>query len=172
MTENNKYKFIAAVCVLTALPCGLLARHFVSGGRELRKADALRLYEMRTGAGARIIAGEMSGRYNLARLAADPGFASAGASGRKAALAARLKELPNIGYELALLSSDGKVVARVAAAKDGKQPVDYAGSRVLDGARVSGTQSGAVEYGEYTPPALLLAAPVGPGGKGGFVGGA
>jgi len=166
MQEKNKYKFLATVICLFLLPFIIVSRHFAIGSRSLQKNETLRHSEMRTVAGAGIAANEINTSYNLSRLTGDKKFLAAGTGGRKAEMALKVKETPLIYSELALLTASGREVCRVAAGKDGKPLIDYAKSGVFAEAKKTAAAAGAVEYGEYTPPALVLAGPVGaPGGK-------
>ncbi|MCX5792183.1 MAG: cache domain-containing protein [Elusimicrobia bacterium] len=166
---NGKYKFLAAVIGLFLLPFLIISGHFVYGNTALRKNDMLRYFEMRTLAGARIIANEMNANYNLSRLTGDKKFREAGAAGRRSVMEQRTKEMPFIYSELALVTAAGREVCRVSAGRDGKPAIDYAKSRVFEEAAKTAAPAGAVEYGEYTPPALILAQPVETaGGKPGY----
>lgn len=160
MPDKNKFKFTAAVICLFLLPFLLISGQFVYGSKELRKNDMLRYFEMRTLAGARIVANELNANYNLSRMTGGKEFRDSGAAGRKAAMALKVKETPFIYSELALVGASGREVCRVSGGKDGKPVIDYAKSSVFAEAKKTASPVGAVEYGDYTPPALILAQPV------------
>ena len=156
MTENNKYKFMAAVTGLFLVPFLVLSNHFISGEGALQKKDTLSYMELRTNTGAGIISDVLNLNYSLSRLAGD----KAGAAGLKEELAARVKANPFIYSELALLGPSGAELARFSADKSVKTRLDYSKSQSFSEARQTLSAAGAVEYGEYTPPALLLAEPL------------
>jgi len=158
MNGNNKYKFIAAATGLFLLPFLILSGHFISGEAELQKKDTLRYLELRTMTGAGIISDVLNLNYNLTRLAGSR--ASSGAEALKQDLSAKVKENPFIYSELALLGPSGSELARFSAEKSGRARLDYASSQVFAEAKKSRSPAGAVEYGDYTPPALFLAEPV------------
>ncbi|HNW43513.1 MAG TPA: cache domain-containing protein [Elusimicrobiales bacterium] len=160
MNAKNKYKFVAAVTGLFLVPFLLLSRHFVNGSMELRKNDLLRYSEMRTLAAARIFSNEINANYNLSRLTDDKKFLQSGTEGRKTAMALRVKESPFIYSELALLAASGRELCRASAGKDGKPVIDYGKTAVFEGAKKAAASAGAVEYGDYTPPALILVVPL------------
>ena len=155
MNGNNKYKFSAAVAGLFLVPFLLLSRHFIYGEKELQRNDTLRYLELRTATGAGIISDVLNLNYNLTRAAG--GRLSGGAAALKADLAARARENPFIYSELALLGPSG---AELAHYPGGKARLEFGKSQVFAAAKASGGPAGAVEYGEYTPPALLLAEPL------------
>lgn len=161
MEEKNKYKFMAAVTALFLVPFLLLSRHFIYGAAALQKNDTLRYLELRTSTGSGIISGVLGLNYNLSRLAAG----KSGAAALKTELARHVKDNPFIYSELALLGASGSELARFSAEKSVRQRLNYSGSPELAEARRSLGPAGAVEYGEYTPPALILAEPVLKAGK-------
>ncbi|MHB0996334.1 MAG: cache domain-containing protein [Elusimicrobiales bacterium] len=161
MDEKNKYKFMAAVAGLFLLPFLLLSRHFIYGAAELQKNDTLRYLELRTTTGSGIISGVLGLNYNLSRLTAG----KAGAAALKAELARYVKENPFIYSELALLGASGSELARFSAEKSVRLRLNYSGRPELAEAKSSQGPAGAVEYGEYTPPALIIAEPLMKGGK-------
>lgn len=171
MTEHNKYKFVFAVISLFLLPFMIVSGQFISGSKTLRKNDMLRYFEMRTLAGARIISNELNTNYNLARITEDNKFLESGEAGRKKILEQRIKEQPFIYSELALLTASGREICRVSDGKGRKPAVNYAKSQVFEQAKKTAVPAGAVEYGEYTPPALILAGPVAAAGGGTSSGG-
>ncbi|MCM2266146.1 MAG: cache domain-containing protein [Elusimicrobiales bacterium] len=152
MNGRNKYKFIAAVAALFLVPFLILSRHFIYGERELEKKDVLRYLELRTLTGAGIISDVLNLNYSLSRLTAS----AKGREGVRAELQRRVKENPFIYSELALLGPSGSELARYSAEKSVKARLEYAKSQVFAEARQAGGAAGAVEYGEYTPPALVL----------------
>jgi len=158
MNPNNKYKFTFAVTGLFLIPFLILSMHFIRGEAELRRNDMLRYLELRTLTGAGIISDVLSLNYNLSR-AAGTG-ASAGTAALKARLAGLVKENPFIYSELSLLGPSGGELARYAADKSVKSRLSYSSSPSLAEARRTLAPAGAVEYGEYTPPALVLAEPL------------
>lgn len=162
MNGNNKYKFVAAAAGLFLVPFLILSKHFISGETELQRKDTLRYMEMRTMTGAGIISDVLNLNYSLSRAAG--GRAARGAEALKQDLAARVRENPFIYSELALLSPSGAELARYAADTAGKTRLNYSSSQVFAEAKASLAPAGAVEYGEYTPPALVLAEPLVKGG--------
>lgn len=158
MTGNNKYKFMAAVTGLFLLPFLLLSRHFIYGESELQKKDTLSYLELRTTTGAGIISDVLNLNYSLSRIAG--ARAASGAAAIKEELAGRVKENPFIYSELALFGPTGSELARFSAERSVKSRLDYSKSQVFSEARQSLSPAGAVEYGEYTPPALILAEPL------------
>jgi hypothetical protein len=158
MTGNNKYKFIAAVIGLFLLPFLILSRHFIYGEVELQKKDTLRYLELRTTTGAGIISDVLNLNYSLSRLAGDK--FSSGAAALKEELAGRVKANPFIYSELALLGPSGAELARFSADKSVKLRLEYSKSQIFSEAKQTLSPAGAVEYGEYTPPALVLAEPL------------
>lgn len=158
MNQNNKYKFTFTVTGLFLIPFLILSMHFVRGEAEIRRNDTLRYLELRTLTGAGIISDVLSLNYNLSR-AAGTG-ASAGAAALKTRLAGLVRENPFIYSELSLLGPSGGELARYAADKSVKTRLSYSGSPSLAEARRTLAPAGAVEYGEYTPPALVLAEPL------------
>jgi len=161
MSGNNKYKFMAAVTALFLVPFLILSRHFIYGAAELQKNDMLRYLELRTVTGAGIISDVLNLNYSLTRLAAG----KSGSADLKAELDRRVKGNPFIYSELALLNASGSELARFSAGKSVRNRVEYSKSGELAEAKRSLAPAGAVEYGEYTPPALILAEPVLKAGK-------
>jgi hypothetical protein len=160
MNGTNKYKFMAAVAALFLTPFLLLSRHFMYGENEIQRNDVLRNLELRTLTGAGMISEVLNINYSLSRMVAG----SKGAAGIKAELERRVRENPFIYSELALLNGSGSEVARYSAEKGAKAKVDYSRSQAFMEARQTLAPAGAVEYGEYTPPALVLSEPVGAAG--------
>ncbi len=162
MNGNNKYKFVTAVVALFLVPFMILSRHFIYGAGELQKNDTLRYLELRTVTGAGIISDVLNLNYSLARITASR---AGSAAGLKAELERHVKENPFIYSELALLGPTGSELARFSADKSVKAPVEYSKSPALAEAKQTLAPAGAVEYGEYTPPALVLSEPLLKGGK-------
>ena len=156
MTRSNKYKFIGAVIGLFLVPFLILSRHFIYGESELQKKDTLSYLELRTTTGAGIISGVLNLNYSLSRAAG----AAAGTAALKEELAGRVKANPFIYSELALLGPSGAELARFSADRSVKSHLDYSKSQVFAEAKQTLSPAGAVEYGEYTPPALVLAEPL------------
>ena len=156
MSVNNKYKFIAAVTALFLIPFLILSRHFIYGASELQRNDTLRYLELRTTTGAGIISNLLNLDYSLFRIAG----AAGGQSALKAELQRHVKENPFIYSELALLGPTGAEVARFTADKSVKTRIDYAKTPAFAEARDTLDPAGEVEYGDYTPPALVLAEPL------------
>ncbi len=164
MIENNKYKFTAVVIFIFLVPFLLLSRHFIYGERDLQKKDTLNYLELRTMTGAGIISNVLNLNYSLARIAGEK--RASGEKALKNELSTRVRENPFIYSELALLSASGAELARFSAEKSVASRLDYSKSQVFSEAKQTRSPAGAVEYGEYTPPALVLAEPViskGPG---------
>lgn len=161
MTAKNKYLFISAVAGLFLVPFLILSRHFVYGEGELRKKDTLRYMELRTSAGAGIVSDVLNLDYSLSRAVQS----ASGDGAVKAALSRRVRENPFICSELALLSPSGRELARYSAESAVKTRLDYSSTQAFEGARRTLGPAGAVEYGEYTPPALVIAEPLMRGGK-------
>lgn len=166
---GNKIKFTALVSLMFLLPFLLLSRHFISGEGELRKKDTLRYLELRTSAAAGIISDILNLDYSLNRVAAS--VSSGGISAVRKGLAAKVKESPFIYSELALLDPSGKTAARYSAERSSQPPLDYRASPVFAESKRTGAPAGAVEYGEYTPPALVLAEPLAADGSRYFLAG-
>lgn len=160
MQDYKRLRFIAAVIGMFLVPFLILSHHFADGNRELQKTYTLRYLEMRTSAGARIVADVLNTTYNLSRLTADKNFAK----DRRGALAKKVNDSPFIYSELVLLGRSGGEVLRVPSAKKGVTAFDYGKSQVFAEAKKTAQAAGAVEYGAYTPPALLIAEPVGGAG--------
>ena len=153
-----KQKFIAAVALLFLLPFLLLSRQFIYGEKEIQQRDAVAFLELRAVTAASIISDVLNLNYSLNRIAgtAVPG----GAAAVKKELGERVKQNPFVYSELALLSASGSELARFSAYKEPGQRLDYSKSDVFAAAKKTSAPAGAVEYGEYTPPALVLAEPL------------
>lgn len=162
MNGKNNIKFVAAVAGLFLVPFLILSKHFVYSEGQLQRKDMLRYLELRTLTGARIVSDVLNMNYSLSRLASAGGSGQAGA---KAELQRRVKESPFLYSELALLSAGGSELARFSAEKSVKTRLDYAKTQAFAEARDSQAPAGAVEFGEYAPPALLLCEPQ-PAGRG------
>lgn len=164
MTIDNKYKFMGAVIGIFLVPFLLLSRHFIYGESALQKKDTLSYMELRTTTGAGIISDVLNLNYNLFRIAG--GKAASGAAALKEELAGKVRENPFIYSELALLSPTGSELASFSADKSVRSHLDYSKSQVFLEAKQLLSPAGAVEYGEYTPPALVLAEPLMKNGSG------
>ncbi len=164
MNGNNKYKFTAVVTGLFLTPFLILSSHFIYGESELQKKDTLRYLELRTTTGAGIISDVLNLNYSLSRIVG--ARAAAGAWAVKEELAGRVKANPFIYSELALLGPSGAELARFSAAKSVKSHLDYSKNRIFSEAKQTLSPAGAVEYGEYTPPALVLIEPLMKNGSG------
>ncbi len=162
MNSKNKLKFVAAVAGLFLVPFLILSKHFVYNEGQLQRKDMLRYLELRTLTGSRIVSDVLNMNYSLSRLASAGG---PGQSGAREELQRRVKESPFIYSELALLSAGGSQLARFSAEKSVKTRLDYARTQVFAEAKASQAPAGAVEFGEYTPPALLICEPQ-PAGRG------
>ncbi len=163
MDGNNKYKFVASVTALFLTPFLILSGHFISGEAEIQARDTLRYLELRTMTGAGIVSDVLNLNYNLSRVAGSR--VAGGVPALKKDLEARVRENPFIYSELALLSPAGAELGRYSAEKSPASGIKYSSSRVFEEAKRTKTPAGAVEYGEYTPPALLLAEPLLKDGK-------
>ena len=159
MNSNNKYKFLAMVAFMFLLPFLVLARHFFSGNKELEKKDALAYMEMRTRIVANIAADLLTLNYDISRFSSSEEFIDASREVRKKKLENRIKENPSIYSEFSILDVSGKETLKIGpgASKDLK---DYSKAEFFRKAVSNSEPSGAVEYGEYTPPALVLVAPL------------
>lgn len=154
MAGNKEIKFVAAVSGLFLVPFLLLSRHFIYGETELEKQDSLRYLELRTSTAAGIISDVLNLNYSLARAAG--GRLAAGERALREDLAARARENPFIYSELALLGPGGAELARFPSGSKGPAPW----AQALAEAKATRATAGAVEYGEYTPPALVIAEPL------------
>jgi len=159
MNGNNKYKFMALTALIFLLPFLVLSTHFVSGNKELEKRDTLSYMEFRTRTVANIAADLLTLNYDVSRLSSSSEFLGASGEARKKILEARIKENPSIYSEFSILNSSGKEVVKTGqgASKDLK---DYSTTELFKNAVSAQEPSGAVEYGEYTPPALVLVEPL------------
>ena len=159
MNSNNKYKFLAMVAFMFLLPFLILARHFISGNRELEKKDALAYMQVRTRVVANIAADLLKLNYDISGLSSSEEFINASREARKKKLETRIKENPSIYSEFSVLDASGKETLKTGpgASKDLK---DYSKTDFFKNAASEHESSGAVEYGEYTPPALVLVEPL------------
>lgn len=157
INHANKYKFIAAVTFLFLVPFLILSRHFMYGNKELEKKDTMMYMELRTKAISNIAGDLLAFNYDISVLLT-PEFMRAGNDVRKAMMEKKIKEKPSIYSEFSILNAAGREIVKTGtgSARDLK---DYSGTEVFKKA-VPGTESsGAVEYGQYTPPALVLIQP-------------
>lgn len=156
MAVKNKYKFMGTVTALFLVPFLILSRHFIYGAAELKNNDTLRYLELRTTTGASIISNVLNLDYSLARIAGPAG----GQAALKSELQRHVKENPFIYSELALLGPSGAETARFTADKSVNTRIDYSKTQAFAEARQTLDPAGEVEYGDYTPPALVLAEPL------------
>ena len=157
--NKNKYKFIAVVTVLFLMPFIILSKHFLYDNTELMKKDALSYMDMRTKTVSNIAAEILAINYDVSRLAYAPDFVNASGDGRKKLMEKKIKENPSIYSGFSVLNSAGKETVKTGA-NSPKDLRDYSGTEIFRQASLGAESSGAVEYGEYTPPALVLAQPV------------
>ncbi|MBU2574621.1 MAG: cache domain-containing protein [Elusimicrobia bacterium] len=157
MDKINKYKFIAVVTILFLLPFLILSRHFMYGNRELVKRDTMMSMEMRTKTVANIAADLLAYNYDISAMLS-PEFVRASNAVRKKLMEKKIKEKPSIYSEFSVLSAAGKEVVKTGT-NSPKDLKDYSGTEVFRRAVSGPEHSGAVEYGEYTPPALMLIQP-------------
>lgn len=155
---SAKHKFIASVALLFLFPFLLLSRHFIYGEKEIQQRDTVSYLELRTATAASLISDVLNLNYSLNRLAGPA--VPAGAQAVKKELAERVKQNPFVYSELALLSASGAELARFSAYKEPGERLDYSKSDVFLAAKRTSAPAGAVEYGEYTPPALVMAEPL------------
>jgi len=159
MDGDNKYKFLAAVSFMFLLPFLILSGHFFSGNRELEKRDALSYMEFRTRTAANIAADLLTLNYDISKFAASPELLGVSGAARKKLLEGKIREKPSIYSEFSILNAAGKEVLKTGSPAP-KELKDYSKTELFRSA-VSGTEpAGAVEYGEYTPPALVLVEPL------------
>ncbi len=157
--NNNKYKFLAAVAFMFLLPFLILSRHFIIGNKELEKKDALAYMELRTRIVANIAADLLKLNYDVSKFSSAEGFINASMEVRKKKLESRIKENPSIYSEFSVLDVSGKEVLKTGSAVS-KDLKDYSKSELFKTAVSERSLYGAVEYGEYTPPVLVLVAPL------------
>lgn len=157
INHANKYKFIAVVTFLFLVPFLILSRHFMYGNKELEKKDTMMYMELRTKAISNIAADLLALNYDISVLLT-PEFMRAGNDVRKTMMEKKIKEKPSIYTEFSILNSAGKELVKTgtSSAKDLK---DYSKTDVFKKAVPGAEPSGAVEYGKYTPPALVLIQP-------------
>ncbi|MFA6434729.1 MAG: cache domain-containing protein [Elusimicrobiales bacterium] len=159
MNTDNRYKFMAATAFLFLLPFLILARHFLGGNKELEEKDALTYMELRTRIAANISADLLALNYDISRFSASGDFISASGETRKKRLESRINENPSIYSEFSILNAAGKETLKVGPGAAGDLK-DYSKTDFFKQAASGRAASGAVEYGEYTPPALVLVAPL------------
>ena len=159
MKIKNEYKFIASVIFMFLLPFSILSAHFLSGARELLTKDTLSSLELRTKTAYGILSSVLSINYDLSKITGVKDFSGSSLSGKKAFLERKMKENPGVFSEFSVLNSAGREIARAGSASL-KDPVDYSKEAVFKMAAQNGQSAGAVEFGDYTPPALFLIEPV------------
>ena len=159
MKLRNEYKFVASVIFMFLLPFLILSHHFINGGRKLLAKNTLSYLELRTKTASGIVSSVLSINYDLSELAADKGFYAASLAGKKAFLEKKMKGNPGVFYGFAILNRSGREIARAGTVVLGDSR-DHSEEAVFKAAALDGQSSGAVEFGEYAPPALLLVEPV------------
>lgn len=159
MNGNNKYKFMAMTAFIFLLPFIVMSRHFISGNKELEKRDTLSYMELRTRTVANIAADLLTLNYDVSKLSSSADFLNASGEGRKKILEARIKENPTIYSEFSILNTAGKEVVKTGPGSS-KDLKDYSKTELFKSAAAEQEPSGAVEYGQYTPPALVLVEPL------------
>jgi hypothetical protein len=169
MKNSGKYKFIASAFFLFLLPFLILSVHFVRGNKEIEKKDTLAYMELRTRTVANVVADLLTLNYDVSRFSSSAEFLKSSGSARKKMLEDKIRSNPSIYSEFSIVNVSGKEVLKTG--QDSKADLkDYSKTGLFKSA-VSGREpSGAVEYGEYTPPALVLMEPMvkgrGPGVEG------
>ncbi len=166
MNGCNKYKFLCAVAFMFLLPFLVLSGHFMRGNKEIEKKDALAYMQLRTRIVANIAADLLTLNYDVSRFSSSEDFINAGGEARKKKLESRINENPSIYSEFSILDASGKETIRTGPGSS-KDLKDYSKTESFKIAASQNQPSGAVEYGEYTPPALVLVTPLikGRGGK-------
>jgi len=159
MNGNKKYKFMAMTAFMFLLPFILMSRHFISRNKELEKRDTLSYMELRTRTVANIAADLLTLNYDVSKLSSSADFLNASGEGRKKILEARIKENPSIYSEFSVLGASGKEVLKTGPGSS-KDLKDYSKTELFKSAVAEQEPSGAVEYGQYTPPALVLVEPL------------
>ncbi len=164
MNGGLKYKFMATVAFMFLLPFLVLSLHFARGYKELEKMEVLGRMGLRTRTAANTAADLLERNYNAAGLAASPGFISTSGEARRKMLESRIKDNPSIYSGFAVLSASGKETLRTGqASSSGLQ--DHSKTELFKKTVAGLSPAGAVEYGEYTPPVLVMIAPI-PAGRG------
>ena len=159
MNGNNKYKFLAAVAFMFLLPFLILSGHFIRGNKEIEKKDALAYMQLRTRVVANIAADLLTLNYDISRFSSSEEFISSGREARKKKLESRINENPSIYSEFSILDASGKETLKTGPGAS-RELKDYSKTEFFKNAASENEPSGAVEYGEYTPPALVLVAPL------------
>ena len=159
MNANDKYKFMALTAFIFLLPFLVLSRHFVSGNKEIEKRDTFSYMGVRTRTVANIAADLLTLNYDVSKLSSSADFLNASGEGRKKILEGRIKENPSIYSEFSILNASGKEVLKTGPGSS-KDLKDYSKTELFMSAAAGQEPSGAVEYGQYTPPALVLVEPL------------
>ncbi|HAH32024.1 MAG TPA: hypothetical protein DCL44_06895 [Elusimicrobia bacterium] len=159
MKIKNEYKFIVSVTLMFLLPFSILSAHFLNGARELLTKNTLSYLELRTRTASGILSSVLSINYDLTKITAVKEFYTSTTEGKKSFLERRMKENPSVFSEFSVLNSSGREIARAGAASL-KDPKDYSKEAVFNAAVQSAQSAGAVEFGDYTPPALVLIEPI------------
>lgn len=152
-------KFMTLTALIFLLPFLILSRHFLTGNAELEKRDTLSYMALRTRTAANVAADMLTLNYDVSRLSSSADFLNASGEGRKKILEGRIKENPSIYSEFSILSASGKEVLKTGPGSR-KDLKDYSKTEFFRSAAAGQGPSGAVEYGQYTPPALVLVEPL------------
>jgi hypothetical protein len=164
MNGSSKYKFMATVAFMFLLPFLVLSLHFARGYKELEKIEVLGRMGLRTRTAANAAADLLERNYNAAGLAASPGFINTSGEARRKMLESRIKDNPSIYSEFVVLSASGKETLKTGqTSASGLQ--DHSKTELFKKTVAGFSPAGAVEYGEYTPPVLVMIAPI-PAGRG------
>jgi hypothetical protein len=159
MNNANKYRFIVVVILLFLLPFLILSQHFLYGNKELVKRDTMMYMELKTKTVANIAADLLALNYDISRKTSAPDFLRASSDDRKKLLEKKIKENPSIYSDFSILNAAGVEISKTGM-NSPKELKDYSGTEIFRKAVLGPDSSGAVEYGEYTPPALVLVQPV------------
>ena len=164
MAAKNQLKFLISVALMFLLPFSILSAHFLRGARKLLVNDTLSYLELRTRTAAGILSSVLSINYDVSRITAAEDFSSASGEGRKKILERKMRENPSVFSEFSVVDRAGREMVR-AGCDLLKDPRNYSKEPYFKAAAQSRFTAGAVEFGEYTPPALLLMEPIpSPGG--------
>lgn len=155
---DNRYKFVAAVFMLFLLPFLIMSRHFIYGKKAVARLDTLNYMEMKTRTVADVTADILALKYNISDMVSSADFINGSTEARKKMLEKRLQGNPGVYSEFSVLNSAGKEQAKVSAGV-ARELKDLSDSTLFKNARDTRQAAGAVEFGQYTPPALLLMEP-------------
>ena len=171
MKNSAKYKYMAVVAFMFLLPFLILSMHFARGYEELATREALARMDINTRTAASRAADLLALKYDISGLAGSSKFLRASGPVRKKMLESRIKENPNIFFEFSVLTASGKEKIRTGPASSAATK-DHSGTGLFKKAVSERSPSGAVEYGKYTLPVLVMLSPLFPGGGneiGGFL---